>query len=526
MKPSDEIFQLIKSLSKQEKGYFKKIATAFSEDDGSNYLALFDEIVKQTTNGNQYDEGKIKKAIYSGKFLKNFSFHKNYLYNMILNSLTSCQKDNTDLIPIRNLISQAEILSDKLLFEQSLKVLLRAKKMSIEKDKFSYLFEILNLERQISKNIHSSEEFSEKGKFLFEEQYKALETIKNSLDYYFLNDKIGNICRKMGTGMMRNEKQSDEIDELFKNPFLTDVNEAKTFFSKTLFNTMNFQYQLIRNDYEKGYGFVRDNVNLWEENLLKSGGKLDNYIYALNNLLTSQIRTKRFDECDITVSKMKDIEKKFPKHITEKNKVFIFYSTSVLMLSENIENVDAKGLEDLEKEIENEMGNYEHRINLYQRIILYYFLGISNFVRSEYNKSIYWMGKIINMEKTDLSQDYQCYSRIIYLISFFELGHFDSLEYALKSVYHFLSKKERVYVYENIILKYLKRSFRIKSNSELDEMFFDMKKEMEKIYSDPFEQNAFDAFNILYWLESKIKKIPMIEVMKDKRLISEKSITN
>lgn len=129
------------------------------------------------------------------------------------------------------------------------------------------------------------------------------------------------------------------------------------------------------------------------------------------------------------------------------------------------------------------------------------------------------MGRIINMEKTDLSQDYQCYSRIVYLISYFELGYFDSLEYALKSAYHFMSKRDRVYKYENIILKYLRISFRIKTMSELDEMFKNMKRELEEIKDDPLEQNAFDAFNILYWLDSKVKKIPMMELIKKSKKI-------
>ncbi len=47
VKSSDDIFKLIKSLSKQEKSYFKKFASAFSDEEGSNYLKLFDELVNK-----------------------------------------------------------------------------------------------------------------------------------------------------------------------------------------------------------------------------------------------------------------------------------------------------------------------------------------------------------------------------------------------------------------------------------------------------------------------------------------------
>lgn len=518
MKTSDEIFLLLKSLSKQEKSYFKKFASAFTDEESNNYIKLYDEIAGQVNKENQYDEEKIKAGNYSGKFLKNLSFHKNYLYNMILSSLTQYQKDARDMIPIRNLISQAEILFDKLLIEQSLKVLLRAKKLSIDKDKFNYLFEILSLERQIYKNLFNNEELTEKANSLFTEQYQTLDIMKNSLDYYFLNDKIGNHLRKMGTGRIRNEKESQDLKEYFDNPLLRDINNAKSFFSKTLFNTINLQNSLNNYDYERGYIFIKNNVELWENNLNKAGGKLDNYIYSINNLINCQLRLKRFSECESTLDKLKQIEKKFPRQITEKNKVFIFYSLTVMSITKHLATIDKGGLEETNADVGKNANMFEFKIQLSQRIIFYYFLGISNFVLGDYDKCIYWMGKIINLEKSDLSQDYQCYARIVYLISYYELNYLDSLEYALKSAYHFISKKERVYKYENIILKYLRRSFKIKSHQELNDMFKEMKFEMEKIFDDPFEQNAFDAFNILPWLESKIKNESMLDILKKEKI--------
>lgn len=487
------------------------------DNEGSNYLKFFDEIVSQVSKGTVYNEESVKSGSYTGKFLKNLSFHKNYLYNMILSSITQYHKENKDTILIRNLISQSELLFDRLLYSQSLKILLKAKKLAKDTDKHQYLSEILSRERLIYKYTFNNDDYAKKVKLIFKEQFELFDILKNNLDYYFLNDTFGNFVSKFGTGLTRNEEETAELDKFFDNPLLKDVNNAKTFFNKTLFNTMNLQYQSIKNNFEKGYGYILENEKLWEDNLHKTGGKLDNYIFALNNLLTSQIRTKRFDDFEKTYTKLSSLEKKYPKQISDINKIFIFYSLTILKISKCFEVLDSKGLEDVDFEVDRDLLKYESGISLSQRIILYYFMGTSNFVRNKFDKSIYWMGKIINLEKTDLSQDYQCYSRIVYLISYFELGYFDSLEYVLKSVYHFISKRNRVYKYENIILKYLRTSFRIKSMTELDAMFVEMKHELEEIKDDPLEQNAFDAFNILYWLESKVKKIPMMELMKESK---------
>lgn len=514
MKTSDEIFQLIKSLSKQEKSYFKKFASAFAEKESSNYIKLYDEITAQTKKGNPYDEEEIKKGIYSGKFIKNLSYHKNYLYNMILSSLTLYQKDSDDSIAIRNLISQSKILFGKLLYNQSLKLILRAKKLAGDTDRFIYLLEIINHESQVYKYILNGEELEAKNKSLYKEKYHCLDILKNNIDYSYLNDYFGNFSMKSGTGRVRNKKEISKLDEFFKNPLLSDINNAKTYQNKTIFNTLHLQYCNINYDYESGHKYILNNIELFENNLKKSRNNFDNYLHALNNLLSSLLQNKKYEEFDLTIRKMNNLDKTHSGYLTELNKVFIFYSTSVYQISKCFNLLDENNFNMVLKNIDDNIKNYENKIRLYQRIILYYFLGLSYFVLRNYEKSIHWMGKIINIEKTDRSQDYQCYSRIVYLICYYELGYYDSLEYAMKSAYHFLSKRERVYQYENIILKYLRRSFRIKTNEELNLMFVEMNNELKNILNDPFEQNAFDAFNILTWLKSKIGNDSIFNILR------------
>ena len=55
MKPSEDLFLLIKSLSKTEKGYFQKYAQLHSSGKENNYIKLFYAIEKQAS----YEESKI-----------------------------------------------------------------------------------------------------------------------------------------------------------------------------------------------------------------------------------------------------------------------------------------------------------------------------------------------------------------------------------------------------------------------------------------------------------------------------------
>lgn len=516
MKTSDEIFLLIRSLSGKEKLFFRKKYLLLTSDADNNYLKLFDEISKQADAEIDYDESKIKKGSYTGKFIKNLSFHKNFLYNAILSSLSFFHKDSRDIFIVRNLITQAEILSDKLLHVQSLKILQRTKKTSSEKDLLNSKYEIINTERLIGKYSDTVEEYSVKMKELFRQQYDILEFQQNLLDYFVLNDKVSLFSRKSGSGRIRDKEELVEFENVFENPLLRNIENAKTFQSRIIFYNLNIQFNLTKNNFEEAYKNAKSGADLWKNNNSKITGRLVSYVNSLNNLLNCEIRTKRFNECELTAAKMRSIAESFPGQLTESIKVFIFYSLSILMLSKNMAVADTEKLRTMETEIRNDLRLYEEKITLYQRIILFYFLSSSNFTQGEFEKCIYWTGKIFNLSTTDLSEDYQCYAKIIQLISYYELGYTNSMEYALKSAYHFISKRKRVYKYENIIQKYLRKSFRIKTNKELQDMFREMKQELEEIFHDEYERNAFDAFNILPWLESRIRGISTIQVIKEK----------
>ena len=80
MKPSTELFKLIKSLTKSEKRFFKLSSSLQAGD--KNYLKIFDYIEKQ----NEYNEEDLKAAFVKETFIKHLPSEKNHLYKLILKS--------------------------------------------------------------------------------------------------------------------------------------------------------------------------------------------------------------------------------------------------------------------------------------------------------------------------------------------------------------------------------------------------------------------------------------------------------
>ena len=128
MRSSDFLFRLIKSLSKGDRRNLKLFGRL--QEGDKKYLQLFDAIDAQE----EYDEDMLLEQFKGERFVNQFSVAKNYLYNYILKTLHVFHHDpHWDL---STLMHQAEILMSKNLFEQSQKVVRKARHMAERQERF------------------------------------------------------------------------------------------------------------------------------------------------------------------------------------------------------------------------------------------------------------------------------------------------------------------------------------------------------------------------------------------------------
>jgi hypothetical protein len=137
MKPSTELFELVKSLSKSEKRFFK-LSSSLQQGD-KNYLKIFEVIDKQ----DEYNEDAIKLQYDGETFVKHLPSEKNHLYRLILKSLRAFHADNSISSILKQELKNIEILYKKALYRECNKFLVRAKRLARDYEKFYYLFELI-----------------------------------------------------------------------------------------------------------------------------------------------------------------------------------------------------------------------------------------------------------------------------------------------------------------------------------------------------------------------------------------------
>jgi hypothetical protein len=141
MKPSNELFVLIKSLTKSEKRFFK--LSSSMQNGEKNYIKIFDYIDSQET----YDEYLMKDHFKGETFVKHLPSEKNHLYKLILKSLRAFYSEQTVSSQLKEELKNIEILYNKALYKECAKFLKRAKRLAWEYEKFYYLIELIAWEK-------------------------------------------------------------------------------------------------------------------------------------------------------------------------------------------------------------------------------------------------------------------------------------------------------------------------------------------------------------------------------------------
>ena len=142
MAGSDQLHQLIQSLTRSEKRYFRLYANSGEQREPA-YLELFDLMSAQT----DYDEKKILEKLKHQNTARNLSAAKNYLFELILRCLSEYNQAKTVDFRINSYIQYSRLLQGKGQYKAAVKYLKKAENVAKAHEKFTRILEIKEVEK-------------------------------------------------------------------------------------------------------------------------------------------------------------------------------------------------------------------------------------------------------------------------------------------------------------------------------------------------------------------------------------------
>lgn len=509
-KKKDPLFSLIKSLSKSEKRQFKLYAGRLEGNTQSNFMALFVLIDKIPV----YDEKLILAK--TGIKKQQISNTKAHLYRQILISLRLSPIHQNSITHIREQIDFATILYTKGLYKQSLRLLDKTKFVAVSKEQFNLAYEIIELEKVIESQ-YITRSMSDRADTL------AVEA-KNINQKNVITSKLSNLSLQLYSwflkhGYARNDKDTHTVEKYYKDRIPKYVFSELGFTSKMYLYQANLWQGFITQDFLSCYRNSQKLVQLFHD--LPDMKKLHPvfYLKAVNYLLESLFylqKKDKFQEILDDLTKEIHDEKIFSSENTQnlcflylyQHKINSFYLTGEF-------NHGTEFVKDVLIELEKT----DKKIDAHHVMLFYYKIACMYFGAGDYEHCIFYLNKIIKNKDLKMREDLLCYTRVLNLVAHYESGDDEYIEELIKSTYKFLLKMNNLYEVQRKMIKFLRNLSNLYPH-ELRKAFKELYEEL-KVYEDhPYEKRSFLYLDILSWLESNIKGVPVEDIVKQKILKS------
>jgi hypothetical protein len=504
-KYSEDLFELIQRMSRSEKRYFKEFASRHTIGTINKIVVLFNKIEKQSRkSAGEYDEEKIiaKLTVPDKRRLPDLKLH---LYKIILRSLNAYYSSSNIEITLKNQLISIQVLYEKALYKQCLKLVEKCKELGRRYEKTIILMDVLEWEKKIAMaNSYVDKSHKEIDQLYKTDTEKLIYNYKLSTNLSYLRAKSLKERRK---GYLRSERDLNFQRDLIQR--MNNLSAKNILSHRDLSHLYNFQsnYYFSISDYKRSCKLDTKQMEIMEEkiHLIEEEPRL--YVTVINNLILSLLNLEEFDKMPPLIKKLRNLK---VKSLRIKNDILMLANNRELGYYMNtgqfkpaLEFVNAAN-----KELQNKT------INKNEEMVWAYITGSLYIVIVDYKKARRAFQQIINENNMDIQSDLVCYSSILMLIIYFELEDTTMLEYNYKSVYRFLYKRNRLYKFESLLLNFLKtHAHKMITKRQISAGFKKLKRELLPLTKHNYEKKAFEYFDFISWLDSKIENLPLQQVV-------------
>jgi hypothetical protein len=509
-KCSSDLFDLIKSLSKGEKRYFKIFSSRHTIGEENNYIRLFDYIDQMS----EYNENEIFKHFEGAAFLNKFSITKSRLYDYILRALESFHSNNSTDAQLFRMLNSADILFSKGLYDLSKKELVSAKKIAEKKQKLQILELINNRVKKLAETYNYSNYSAEEIESISIKDDLLSKEISFQNALWSAKSKLFKLLNMHG--QIRSENEKYNFDAIIASLKSVDASTYRNAETKFMENHIRSAYSFAILDEESSLNYLISNHSLLLENPDMIDSDPSRYIALLTNIIHLNRKQKSFDTANLYLNKLKEFHRSTIANQSEDLKIKYFSSLMSLELMIINDSGEYDRTDELAEKIELGIEQFKGCISNTRYAYLYFQLAAAYFGKGDYRKSLKWVNHIINNPQLDDKQDISAFSHILSILIHFELNNDELLPYAMRNAIQFLKKRNRSYKIEMLFLKYMNKLVRTTNYFDRLELFEEIESCMNEISNDPLESVALEYFDFTTWLESKRKQCDFAQLKREK----------
>lgn len=507
-KTSDTLFRLIKSMTQNEKRYFKRFVQQHTIGGKNKYVELFDKI----HNLEVYDEQVVLKSIKDKMLIKNFAVHKRYLYQQILKTLRNFQSKKSIHIQLYEQLLEGQILYNKGIYDGCKSLINKTIKMALKYEYFTVVMDLNSLRMSVA---------------LEEGDYKVIK--KYTEEIYSKEVKLLHKTNKITF----HQKRQLELYLDYQNQ--SDLNKDYSFdeekYSIDGFNVSRLYYNaeyikgMIRSNHDSLYQNAKAQYELYLNAPHQIPLYTEGFIIAAVTYISScqflRYATEGLETIDDFFVQMMQIYK---KGFVSKNTFLNFHSVLEFHRlvfhhlrgdTERIKTHYRFCKLELLPQLDNHIYPSHHLLFLTG-------LATTEILLNKMDEALSTLYKYNNLRPINHRPDVESFMRMLTIIVNFEKKNYRILDSLISTTYQFMREKNRLNKFEKLFLSFFKNKILKQdslTNSKLVSLFQQFKKDVNQVLEVKMQESKiYNQFDFLLWVESKIQNKPMFELVQNKSL--------
>lgn len=502
MKPSRDLFELVKALSKTEKRYVTLFLSSSFHGSNKNSLQLFRAISQQE----EYDETALKKRL-DKTITSRFSAEKNKLFELILESMLLYYRDRTEEKKINALRYEAAFLFSKNLRSAGWRYLRKATALSETVESFPTMIQLAyreNLEVRKAppgEVSFSADEFQARNR-------RMVRALGEDLELYTLYTELLQLERRFGTAA-GSAAVRQAMEKIIRHPLVDPAYPLDAFSSRLCrIEIRALYYKMLGND--------RAALDCWDEMVAAyeaSPGAIaqayGRYSDTLLNRLQATLIAREYARFDKLLPQTRKALESIRKYFGYQVDLILFYGPELLELLALTMRADAKRGPAFLAQIEKRFRIHRETISEELRVTALYLLGTYHFYLGNLNKALGFYNDLIDSTNPNLAQNYQCMVRLVKLLLHSDLGHADLLPSLTASTARLLRKHGHLGKMEQELLAFFKKGEDPGDKTRLKELAV----ALQKTSGGGQSYGSWCSFAFGAWVESKLTKKALHELV-------------
>ncbi len=331
-----------------------------------------------------------------------------------------------------------------------------------------------------------------------QKQEEELIKILNRIRIAKVNEKILNWLYK--NEKVKNAEDKKALDELIKDPICYEAIEHFNFTGKNSFYSVWSFYYYALGDFEKSLEMKERQLRNYQENPVFRKGNEKYMLLVLGNILSichTACNKEKF-------SKYFSVLEEEHKNAKENELLVLEQSVAFSILHYLMLEKYEEGAAHINDNEERILNSFE-KFSLIRQLDICYNSVIIFFKLKDFRNALKWLNRILQNKNLDDREFMHCYTRIMQLMLHYEMNNTELVNSLLRSTYRYLSKRQRIYDFEEVMLGSMKKIIQTGGGEKTKEIFTELKVELEKINADPYKKHAMDHFDYISWLTGKLQ---------------------